>query len=57
MGSEVIIKTDQQSIMHLLSQPLISDRHIKWAAFIQSFQPVIQYQPGKGNVVADALSR
>lgn len=65
MGSEFIIKTDQKSIKHLLSQPLISNRHIKWAAFIQSFQPtfiqsfqpIIQYQLGKENVVADALSR
>ena len=38
MGSEFIIKTDQQSInKHVLSQPLISDRHIKWATLIQSF--------------------
>ena len=57
MGFQFMIKTDQQSIKHLLSQPLISNWHIKWAAFIQSFQPIIQYQPGKGNVVAGALSR
>ena len=37
MGYEFIIKTDQHCIKHLLSQPLILDRHIKWAAFIQSF--------------------
>ena len=40
----------------MFSQPLISDRHIKWAAFIQSFQPILQYHPGKENVVVDALS-
>ena len=57
MGSQFVIKTDQQSIKHLLSQPLISDRHIKWAAFIQRFQPILQYHPGKENVVADTLSR
>ena len=57
MGSKFLIKTDQQSIRHLLSQPLISDTHIKWASFIQSFHPLIQYQPGHENKVADALSR
>ena len=57
MGSEVLVKTDQQAIKHLLTQSLISDRHIKWASFIQNFHPMIQYQPGRVNVVADALSR
>ena len=56
MGSGFLIKTDQQSIRHLLSQPLILDRHIKWASFIQSFYPLIQYQPSHENKVADALS-
>ena len=57
MGSEFLIKIDQQSICHLLSQPLILDRHVKWASFIQSFHPLIQYQPNHENKVADALSR
>ena len=48
---------DQQAIKHLLTQSTVSDRHIKWAAFIQNFHPMIQYQPGRVNVVADALSR
>ena len=56
MGSEFLIRIDQQSIRHLLSQPLIADRHIKWASFIQSFHPLIQYQPGYKNEFADALS-
>ena len=57
MDFEFIVKTDQQSIKHLLSQHLISFCHIKWAIFIQSFQTILQYHPGKENVVADALSR
>ena len=56
MGSKFLSKTDQQSIHHLLSQPLIVDRHIKWASFIQSFHPLIQYQLGHENKVANALS-
>ena len=57
MGSKVLIKIDQQAIKHLLNQTTIFDRHIKWAWFIQNFHPMIQYQPGKANVIADALSR
>ena len=57
MGSEVLIKTDQETIKHLLNQSLIFDKHIKWASFIQNFHPMIQYQPDRNNVVADALSR
>ena len=56
MGIEFIIKSDHQSLKHLFSQPLIFDRHIKWVAFIQSFQSILQYHLGKKNVVADALS-
>ena len=57
MGSEVLIKTDQQEIKNLLNQSFISDRLFKWASFIQNFHPMIQYQLGKANVVAYALSR
>ena len=41
----------------MLSQPLIADRHIKWASFIQSFHTLIQYQPGHENKVVDALNQ
>ena len=56
MGSEILIKIDQQAIKHLLNQSTISNRHIKWAAFIQNFHPMIQHQLGKENVVADPLN-
>ena len=56
MGSEVLIKTDQQAIKHLLNQSSIFDRHIKWASFIQNFHSMIQYEPSRVNVVANALS-
>ena len=41
MGSKILIKTNQQAIKHLLNQSTILDRHIKWAAFIQNFHPMI----------------
>ena len=57
MGSEVLIKINQQAIKHLLNQSTISNRHIKWAGFIQNFHPMIQYQTSKANVAVDAFSR
>ena len=57
LGVEFLVKTDHQSLKYFLSQPNISERHIKWATFLQGFHFQIIYKPRKENIVVDALSR
>ena len=57
-GKEFRVITDHQSLRYLSTQPNLSARQIRWMEFLQQFEPfTIDYQPGKSNVVADALSR
>ena len=43
LGVEFLVKTDHQSLRYLLNQPSISERHIKWATFLQNFQETIEF--------------
>ena len=52
-----MIHTDHESLKHLKSQHKLNKRHARWVEFIETFPYVIRYKQGKGNVVADALSR
>jgi reverse transcriptase-like protein/integrase-like protein/aspartyl protease/chromodomain-containing protein len=51
--------TDHKSLVHLQTQPKLSERQIRWNEFLAEFgnDLVIEYQSGKTNIVADALSR
>ena len=51
--------TDHQPLTHLMEQQVLSRLQSRWLrhGFFQSIQPKMQYQPGKANIVADALSR
>ena len=54
----VVVFTDHQSVRHIQSQStLASARQAKWAEKLQQYDCTLVYQPGRGNVVADALSR
>jgi hypothetical protein len=57
--SKFLVRTDHGSLVHFNSQPNLSERQARWNEFVQEFGPdlVIEYQEGKSNVVADALSR
>ncbi|KAI3470592.1 hypothetical protein Pfo_027255 [Paulownia fortunei] len=46
LGSHFIIKTDN-----------LSPKHARWQDFLAEFDYILEYKPGKANVVADALSR
>ena len=57
MGTHFIVVTDHNSLKYLQTQSTLSRRQAKWSEFLAEFDFEIVYRPGKGNMVADALSR
>ena len=56
-GEKCFIYTDHKSLKYLPSQRELNLRQRKWMELIKDHDFVIDYHPGKANVVADALSR
>ncbi|GKV36288.1 hypothetical protein SLEP1_g44436 [Rubroshorea leprosula] len=56
-GEEFEVHTDHQSLKYLFSQKELNLRQRRWMEYLNNYRCKIVYQPGKGNVVADALSR
>ena len=50
---------DHQPLTHLMEQQVLSRTQSRWVrlGLFQSINPKFKYQPGKGNIVANALSR
>ena len=57
LGNHFIVVTDHNSLKYLQTQPTLSRRQAIWSEFLAEFDFEIVYRPGKGDVVADALSR
>ena len=55
IGSKVLIKTDHKSLEWLKQSKI--PRLVRWACRLEEFHYEIEYQPGKYNKCADALSR
>ena len=57
LGSKFLIRTDHNSLQHLLQQKTLTTEQQKWIEKISTFDMDILHKKGKDNVVADALSR
>ena len=54
-----MVVTDRQPLNHLMEQQVLSRTQLRWVrlGLFQSINPKFKYQPGKANIVANALSR
>ena len=56
-GEKCFIYTDHKSLKYFPSQRELNLRQRRWMELIKDYDFVIDYHPGKANVVVDALSR
>nr|GEY65625.1 putative reverse transcriptase domain-containing protein [Tanacetum cinerariifolium] len=56
-GTKCTVYTDHKSLQYILDQKELIMRQRPWIELLSDYDCEICYHPGKGNVVADALSR
>ncbi|KAL4273113.1 hypothetical protein GQ457_13G015450 [Hibiscus cannabinus] len=56
-GEKCHMFTDHKSLKYLLTQKDLNLRQRRWMELLKDYDLVINYHPGKANVVADALSQ
>ncbi|KAE8668680.1 Detected protein of unknown function [Hibiscus syriacus] len=56
-GERCYLYTDHKSLKYLMTPKELNLRQRRWVEFLKDYDVVIDFHPGKANVVADALSR
>ena len=56
-GEKCRIYTDHKSLKYLLTQKELNSRQRRWLELFKDYDCIIDYHPGKANVVENALSR
>ncbi|KAG8483030.1 hypothetical protein CXB51_021959 [Gossypium anomalum] len=56
-GERCHVYSDHKSLKYLMTQKDLNLRQRRWLELLKDYELVIDYHPGKANVVADALSR
>ncbi|KAK5845757.1 hypothetical protein PVK06_001973 [Gossypium arboreum] len=56
-GENCHVYSDHKSLKYLMTQRDLNLRQRRWLELLKDYELVIDYHPGKANVVADALSR
>jgi hypothetical protein len=57
MGINFLLLMDNSGVKYLFSQPDLNARQARWLAFLREFDFEVRNIKGKGNKVANALSR
>ncbi|GMQ12089.1 hypothetical protein CsSME_00054546 [Camellia sinensis var. sinensis] len=57
LGSKFVVKTDNVATSYFQTQKKLSPKQARWQDFLAEFDYIMEYKPGKANLVADALSR
>ncbi|GJX24457.1 putative reverse transcriptase domain-containing protein [Tanacetum coccineum] len=56
-GTKCTVFTDHKSLQHILEQKELNMRQCRWLELLSDYDCEIRYNPGKANVVVDALSK
>ena len=56
-GEKCRIYTDHKSLKYLLTQKELNLRQRRWLELLKDYDCIVDYHPGKANIIADALIR